>query len=108
MIKMFHVYNLNTFIYETLGHIYIVLAVWDLDAMCYKKWENQYIWDQLTKGAALKTKHDHIVTCSSAMFKSLINVIAFINEIQVLMYDKSNFIINPQYIYKYIHSKHVE
>ena len=42
------------------------------------------------------------------MFKSLIDVIAFINEMQVLMYDKSNFIINPQYIYKYIHSKHVE
>ena len=43
------------------------------------------------------------VTCSSAMFKSLIDVIAFINETQVLMYDKSNFIINPQYIYKYIY-----
>ena len=50
----------------------------------------------------------HTVTCSSAMFKSLIDVITFINETQVFMYDKSNFITNPQYIYKYIHSKHVE
>ena len=48
------------------------------------------------------------VTCLSAMFKSLIDVITFISEMQVFMYDKSNFIVNPQYIYKYIHSKHVE
>ena len=42
------------------------------------------------------------------MISSLIEVIAFINETQVFMYDNSNFIINPQYIYKYVHSKHVE
>ena len=41
---------------------------------------------------------------SSAAFKSLFNVTAFINEIQVLIYDKSNFIIYPQSIYKYVHS----
>ena len=40
----------------------------------------------------------------SAAFKSLFNVTAFINETQVLIYDKSNFIINPQSIYKYVHS----
>ena len=40
----------------------------------------------------------------SAVFKSLFNVTAFINETQVLIYDKSNFIINPQSIYKYVHS----
>ena len=40
------------------------------------------------------------------MFRSLIEVAAFINETQIFMYDNSNFIINPQYryIYKYIHS----
>ena len=32
------------------------------------------------------------VSCSSAMFSSLIEVIAFINETQVFMYDNSNFI----------------
>ena len=31
----------------------------------------------------------------SAAFKSLFNVTAFINETQVLIYDKFNFIINP-------------
>ena len=40
----------------------------------------------------------------SAAFKSLFNVTAFINETQVLIYDKFNFIINPQSIYKYVHS----
>ena len=38
----------------------------------------------------------------SAAFKSLFNVTAFINETQVLIYDKFNFIINPQSIYKYV------
>ena len=41
---------------------------------------------------------------SSAAFKSLFNVTAFMNETKVLIYDKSNFIINPQSIYKYVHS----
>ena len=41
---------------------------------------------------------------SSAAFKSLLNVTTLINETQVLIYDKSNFIINPQSIYKYVHS----
>ena len=40
----------------------------------------------------------------SAAFKSLFNVTTFINEKQVLIYDKFNFIINPQSIYKYVHS----
>ena len=40
---------------------------------------------------------------SSAAFKSLFNVTTFINETQVLTYDESNFIINPQSIYKYVH-----
>ena len=40
----------------------------------------------------------------SAAFKSLFNVTTFINETQVLIYDTSNFIINPQSIYKYVHS----
>ena len=38
----------------------------------------------------------------SAAFKSLFNVTTFINETQVLIYDKFNFIINPQSIYKYV------
>ena len=38
----------------------------------------------------------------TAVVKSLFNVTAFINETQVLIYDKSNFIINPQSIYKYV------
>ena len=38
---------------------------------------------------------------SSAAFKSLFNVTTFIKETQVLIYDKFNFIINPQSIYKY-------
>ena len=42
------------------------------------------------------------------MISSLIEVITFLIETQVFMYDNSNFIINPQYIYKYIHSKCVE
>ena len=42
------------------------------------------------------------VTCLSAMFSALIEVTAFINETQVFMYDNSNFIINPQYIYIYL------
>ena len=41
---------------------------------------------------------------SSAAFKSLFIVTAFMNETQVLIYDKSNFIINPQSIYEYVHS----
>ena len=40
----------------------------------------------------------------SAAFKSLFNVTTFMNETQVLIYDKCNFIINPQSIYKYVHS----
>ena len=40
----------------------------------------------------------------SAAFKSLFNVTTFINEQQVLIYDKFKFIINPQSIYKYVHS----
>ena len=44
----------------------------------------------------------------SAAFKSLFNVTAFINETQVLIYDKSNFIINPQSIYKYVHSSSIK
>ena len=39
---------------------------------------------------------------SSTAFKSLFNVTAFIKETQVLIYDKFNFIINPQSIYKYV------
>ena len=31
----------------------------------------------------------------SAAFKSLFNITAFINDTQVLIYDKLNFIINP-------------
>ena len=38
----------------------------------------------------------------SAAFKSVFNVTTFINETQVLIYDKFNFIINPQSIYKYV------
>ena len=41
---------------------------------------------------------------SSAAFKSSLNVTALINETQILIYDKSNFIINPQSIYMYVHS----
>ena len=41
---------------------------------------------------------------SSAAFKSLFNVTTSINKTQVLIYDKSNFIINPKSIYKYVHS----
>ena len=40
----------------------------------------------------------------SVAFKSLFNVTTFINETQVHIFDKSNFIINPQSIYKYVHS----
>ena len=35
-------------------------------------------------------------------FSSLIEVIAFINETQVFMYDNSNFIINPLFTNMYI------
>ena len=41
------------------------------------------------------TRGTKIVTCSSVIFKSLINVITFINETQVFICDKSNFIYNP-------------
>ena len=43
----------------------------------------------------------------SAVFKSLFDVTAFINETQVFICDKSNFIINPQSIYKYVHSSSI-
>ena len=35
------------------------------------------------------------ISCTIAMFNSLIEVIAFINEMQVFIYDNSNFIYNP-------------
>ena len=39
MRRFTHVYNLKHIYYETLEHIYIVLAVRDPDDMCYKMWE---------------------------------------------------------------------
>ena len=50
----------------------------------------------------------HHVMDSSAVLKSLFNVTTFINQTQVFIYDKSNFIINPLYIYKYVHYKCVK
>ena len=44
------------------------------------------------------------VTDSSAEHKFLFNVTAFINEMQLFMNDKSNYIKNPISIYKYVHS----
>ena len=38
------------------------------------------------------------------MFSSLIEVTAFINETQVFMYDNSNFIINPLFIYLQVYT----
>ena len=45
---------------------------------------------------------------SSAALKSLFDVTAFINETQVFICDKSNFIINPQSINKYVHSSSIK
>ena len=43
-----------------------------------------------------------LVTCSSAIFKSLIDVITFIYETQVFICDNSNFINSPLYTSIYI------
>ena len=49
----------------------------------------------------------HHVIDSSAALKTLFNVTTFINEAQVFICDKSNFIIYPQSIYKYVHSNSI-
>ena len=51
---------------------------------------------------SLVISNTEFVTCSSVILKSLIDVIAFINETQVFICDNSNFINNPLYISMYI------
>ena len=48
------------------------------------------------------------VVDSSAALKSLFDVTAFINDTQVFICNKSNFIINPQSIYKYVHPSSIK